>query len=753
VSKVTLSDIPGGYASLAAINARLALIEAAFDNTVSRDGTVPNSMSADLDMNGNDILNVNSLSLPGFDSFEQILTDADAAKVAAEAAQTAAELAQTNAEAAKDAAIVAANSVTGFYDTLAELKVETDIIVGDIVQTKGYYAVGDGGGATYTIVASGTGTDDGGSYIDLSGSGLQARAELDEPINVKQFGARGEYNTSYSATNQTAIQNAVDYVIARGERNNSIYFPRGRYTIGDPGIDVYRASSTDVDIEFNGDGADVTILYADFYGAWKGLFQGRDPSATDRVATTRFRNMGLGNVSSDITNGVNPILIDITGFGEGLLDNIKFFPSNNTHFSGGSMQNCRGTLVQSRFGGHSFVYKNTDGVTFTITGVDPTSRTITASSSIFTTSPTDVGLNLVVVPTDGGERRKYKITAVASGTSATIENDYPSNTVDAEAFFEHSRGAMNAGSNLLYVNASYPCFSANDVGRIIYVQEAKDGSGGRAILRARVKSYESANSVRLGDEWGNDLSNDTGFTRSDLAFAVPTIDIWTPTFGGSLGNRSVDNSFEFLHIENYKGLALGIDNAKAIHIAAFKAEGLTNYNGGNYSGGPTAFLWIRGATGFIAGDIANQHGFGKEAIYVSDLGGTLVLQIPEWQNYNGGSVEKFVKVEADTPAGGRVVVNGLGIVRPYLTTEDAFFDNNSATRLHVFGVVCNSSETTTYLGTLTNKLINNGADFRFVRLAEISAGSVPNNSLAINDANGNLIFRDNVGTLHTVVAI
>lgn len=42
----------------AAINSNFTAIENAFDNTLSRDGTTPNQMEADIDMNGNDLLNV-----------------------------------------------------------------------------------------------------------------------------------------------------------------------------------------------------------------------------------------------------------------------------------------------------------------------------------------------------------------------------------------------------------------------------------------------------------------------------------------------------------------------------------------------------------------------------------------------------------------------------------------------------------------------------------------------------------------------
>lgn len=58
MAKLTLTDITSGYQTAAAYNANNALIEAALENTLSRDGTTPNTMSANLDMNSNKITNV-----------------------------------------------------------------------------------------------------------------------------------------------------------------------------------------------------------------------------------------------------------------------------------------------------------------------------------------------------------------------------------------------------------------------------------------------------------------------------------------------------------------------------------------------------------------------------------------------------------------------------------------------------------------------------------------------------------------------
>lgn len=59
MAKLTLTDLTGFTSdALAAINANSAAIETALENTLSRDGTSPNEMEADLDMNSNRIINL-----------------------------------------------------------------------------------------------------------------------------------------------------------------------------------------------------------------------------------------------------------------------------------------------------------------------------------------------------------------------------------------------------------------------------------------------------------------------------------------------------------------------------------------------------------------------------------------------------------------------------------------------------------------------------------------------------------------------
>lgn len=114
------------------------------------------------------------------------------------------------------------NVVVKVFESVADMKADATLIVGQKCRTLGYYAVGDGGGNDYIIVAAATGTDDGGSYIDLSGSGFQAKGLFGVYINVKQFGAKGDGVTD----DAQKIQKAIDF-----SSKSIVKMPAGTYIV------------------------------------------------------------------------------------------------------------------------------------------------------------------------------------------------------------------------------------------------------------------------------------------------------------------------------------------------------------------------------------------------------------------------------------------------------------------------------------------------------------------------------------------
>ncbi len=115
MSKIELADLTSltnQQSAVGTINSNMDRIKEAINKTVFRDGTVPNSMEADLDLNGNRILNLpepvhQNEPVRKRDVSDATIAELTAIKEAAELAETNAETAESNAEAAQTAAELA----------------------------------------------------------------------------------------------------------------------------------------------------------------------------------------------------------------------------------------------------------------------------------------------------------------------------------------------------------------------------------------------------------------------------------------------------------------------------------------------------------------------------------------------------------------------------------------------------------------------------------------------------------------------
>ena len=118
-----------------------------------------------------------------------------------------------------------------YYNTVADMKADTKLKVGDMAITLGYYEVNDEGAGEYQIV-NGSHTDDGGSYHELNNN-LFAKLIIDNKVNVKQFGAYGDGSHDDSNKIQNAINFLKNIVIDANKiyKEQFLYFSEGDYKI------------------------------------------------------------------------------------------------------------------------------------------------------------------------------------------------------------------------------------------------------------------------------------------------------------------------------------------------------------------------------------------------------------------------------------------------------------------------------------------------------------------------------------------
>jgi hypothetical protein len=221
--KPTISNISSGYASTTTLNSNFTALRDGFDNTLSLDGSTPNSMNADFDVNGYRILNAGQI-------------DTDALYLGGVAITSSADVEfQTTYLTA---------SYTGDGSTVAysltanpQSEANVSIYVDGVYQNKTTFSLS---GTTVTFseapplnsaieIVYPTNTDTlNGSVASAitynqGGTGAQDRtltSRLQDFVSVKDFGAVGDGVTDDTAAIRTAITN-----------HRHVFIPAGDYRI------------------------------------------------------------------------------------------------------------------------------------------------------------------------------------------------------------------------------------------------------------------------------------------------------------------------------------------------------------------------------------------------------------------------------------------------------------------------------------------------------------------------------------------
>ena len=174
-------------------------------------------------------------------------------------------------------------------DTIAACDTDAKIVVGSYIRTRSYLAGKNRGGSLYKVVAAATGTDDGGSFIDLTASGHQLQLIPENAwVSPYQWGAVGDK----SVDDEDALTNCYTYA-----KNSSpkrwMYIEAGAYKI-------QSGLTWDGAVNVKGDGADKTIIHKD--GNFTGITITMSDNEVGSFKLTSLSGTSIGG--TDTANGI-----------------------------------------------------------------------------------------------------------------------------------------------------------------------------------------------------------------------------------------------------------------------------------------------------------------------------------------------------------------------------------------------------------------------------------------------------------------
>jgi len=205
MAKLTLTDLTqlssNETSAVTAINNNNAAIEAALELTVSRNGTSPNTLTADLDLNSKKLLNVPNPTAGGH-VVNKTYGDANYGGTAATAAATSATAAATSATASASSATAGASSATAASSSASTASTQATLATNYAVKVNGAVTGSDFSAKAWSI---------GGTNVTSTGSRGAAKewaTTTGAAVDTSEFSSK-EYAVGSTVTTGSAKEWAL----------------------------------------------------------------------------------------------------------------------------------------------------------------------------------------------------------------------------------------------------------------------------------------------------------------------------------------------------------------------------------------------------------------------------------------------------------------------------------------------------------------------------------------------------------------
>lgn len=198
MAKLVLNDITNIDTAVNALNANFTLIEQAVENTVSRDGTSPNQMEGDLDLNSQDIINCGTIT-----AADAVIGGSSVAGIVAAAAASAssANASASSASASAATATSAASTATTVAGSLVDLEYKGTWTTTTLYKVNNIVYESTNGSSYICLVehTSGTfGTDVGNGYWGLLAIQGAAGAGTGDMLKSENLSGLADYAVARS---------------------------------------------------------------------------------------------------------------------------------------------------------------------------------------------------------------------------------------------------------------------------------------------------------------------------------------------------------------------------------------------------------------------------------------------------------------------------------------------------------------------------------------------------------------------------